>query len=379
MTNERAAAISERNYGIDLLRVIAMLYVVVLHILNYGGVLGAATEPGTVASAWLLRIWAMCAVNCYAMISGYVGYREEKRAYSYGRYLTMWLQAVFYGVLGAGIFLLTEPDMLYVKHMILAFAPVTTGQWWYFSAYTALFFVIPWLNKLMRCCTQREATAMAVGALLLFSVYPTAASLYHEPFQLEEGYSFLWLMVLYLVGAWMKKCRVPESRGSRFWLAVWLGCYVIVSAVKLLLLLGLKNTEVIVFESYLSPLVVGMAVAHVCIFARIRLPGRLKKVTAWLAPAAFGVFLLHMQWDVLDGLILGSFAGIAQLPAWLIPPAVMVCALAVLIVGLLIDRVRIWLFARLRINRLADRIAAKIQTFWEKIYLKMCAAEDRRI
>ena len=64
----------QRNRGIDLLRMAAMWMVVILHILNKGGVLGA-TAPLSVGceTARLLEIAAYCAVNCYGLISGYVG------------------------------------------------------------------------------------------------------------------------------------------------------------------------------------------------------------------------------------------------------------------------------------------------------------------
>jgi hypothetical protein len=51
-----------------------MLMVVVLHILGQGGVLKTA-RPLSVEYeiAWFLEILCYCAVNCYALISGYAG------------------------------------------------------------------------------------------------------------------------------------------------------------------------------------------------------------------------------------------------------------------------------------------------------------------
>ena len=56
----------QRNRGIDLLRMTAMWMVVILHILNKGGVL-EATAPLSAGreAARLLEIAAYCAVNCY--------------------------------------------------------------------------------------------------------------------------------------------------------------------------------------------------------------------------------------------------------------------------------------------------------------------------
>lgn len=64
----------QRNRGIDLLRMTAMWMVVILHILNKGGVLAAAAPLSAgQGTARLLETAAYCAVNCYGLISGYVG------------------------------------------------------------------------------------------------------------------------------------------------------------------------------------------------------------------------------------------------------------------------------------------------------------------
>ena len=61
--------------GRDRLRMAAMFMVAVLHVLGAGGVLNSATplSPDYV-TAWLLETAAFCAVNCYALLSGYVGF-----------------------------------------------------------------------------------------------------------------------------------------------------------------------------------------------------------------------------------------------------------------------------------------------------------------
>lgn len=65
--------VNSRNYGIDLLRIVAMFLVVILHILGQGGVLKAVeSNEINFTVSWLLEIGAYCAVNCYALITGFV-------------------------------------------------------------------------------------------------------------------------------------------------------------------------------------------------------------------------------------------------------------------------------------------------------------------
>lgn len=80
----------QRNRGIDLLRMTAMWMVVILHILNKGGVLAAAAPLSAgQGTARLLETAAYCAVNCYGLISGYVG---VQRRFRYSGALALWLR-----------------------------------------------------------------------------------------------------------------------------------------------------------------------------------------------------------------------------------------------------------------------------------------------
>ncbi len=65
---------NDRNYGVDLLRVIAAMMIVMLHVLSQGGILSALgnlTLRGEVL--WFIQMGCFCFVNVFALISGYVG------------------------------------------------------------------------------------------------------------------------------------------------------------------------------------------------------------------------------------------------------------------------------------------------------------------
>ncbi|MBQ6946801.1 MAG: acyltransferase, partial [Clostridia bacterium] len=85
-----------RNEGIDLLRIISMFMVVLLHVLGVGGLLKAANDaPIGYEALRVLQIGATCAVNCYGLISGYVGYKGKFKLSSIA---LMWLQVFLISV-----------------------------------------------------------------------------------------------------------------------------------------------------------------------------------------------------------------------------------------------------------------------------------------
>lgn len=108
MQEFRLSSMEERNYGIDLLRIVSMMMVVLLHVLGQGGILDGS-DPLTVKSetAWLLEIGAYSAVNIYAMISGYVGYG---RKYKYSGLVYLYFQVLFYTVPTTIIFYIYRPE-----------------------------------------------------------------------------------------------------------------------------------------------------------------------------------------------------------------------------------------------------------------------------
>ena len=92
----------KRNYNIDLFRIIAAFLVTVLHVLGKGGIL-KSTSPNEINYwiAWFLEIGAYCAVNCFALITGYVMYNKTIKAKSI---IGLWFQVLFYSLLFTSLF-----------------------------------------------------------------------------------------------------------------------------------------------------------------------------------------------------------------------------------------------------------------------------------
>ena len=108
--------LKERNYGIDLLRIISMSMIVMLHVLGHGGVLNASAQ-NTVGYgvAWFLESAAYCAVNCYALISGYVGYGTKHK---YSNIVVLYLQVVFWTIAIQAVFMVVMPGTVGITDIV---------------------------------------------------------------------------------------------------------------------------------------------------------------------------------------------------------------------------------------------------------------------
>ena len=62
----------QRNVGIDILRIVSMIFIIIIHLLMQGGTLSAYQNQGLQAGYYFLNIvyvLAYCGVNCFALVS----------------------------------------------------------------------------------------------------------------------------------------------------------------------------------------------------------------------------------------------------------------------------------------------------------------------
>lgn len=357
---------SERNHGIELLRIFAMLLAAVLHILKKGGVITASEgNLAAYSTVWLLEAAAYCAVNCYALISGYVGYSDRPKPLRLARCIELWLQVVFYSVIITTVYCIAGVGSVGVSDFADAFLPVTSKQYWYFTAYIGMFFFIPLLNALVRRLNRRALVSLCVMLIAVFSLYDTFASFWKkDPLALVGGHSPLWLGVLYIFGAAMRKLRVPEIVSSKKALLIYASAAVFTALFKITGDRLLRFVPGSLFVRDTSPTVLLCAAALSVTFARFK-PGRkLTEFAVLFAPAAFGVYLLHVSPLVFEHVIGNRFAFIGRLPFPLIPFAVLASAGVILVVGLAADRVRILLFKALGVPKLCQKVEKTIRRLW---------------
>ena len=351
-----------RMQGMDRLRILAAFFVVGIHLF---ALIGNLNESEGLFPNALVYALVFCAVNCFGLLSGYLGYKEQGNRLRVGALLLLWLQFVFYRV-----FFLLLPALAGLAEPVRltdVFLPVTKRVNWYMSAYFEMMLLAPALNLLIRECPRR-VNALVCGALFLLSMVSAALRvvLDCDPFLLGEGYNWMWLAVLYFWGASVRKHtwfrNVPMGR-----LAVCLCC-------ALLLTAGWRwgmhrffvpesfpgNTDKI-FYAYTSPTIAAAALCLLLLHERAGSWGRWDRLMAKAASAALGVFLLHTT--VWSWLIAPNAALLSPLPqgfAWL---NVLLSALVITLLSIPVDLLRAWIFDKLGARKLTGWVQEKIFAF----------------
>ena len=136
----------KRLPGIEALRLLSILFIVIFHVAIWNDV-------DAISGSAFLTVLGGIGVNAFAVITGFVYYSPDEKPLEPKKYLRLWTTVLFYSF---GIMLLGKiltPGKVSTKDLAFSALPVTSSFWWYFSSYSALFFLQPMLSSMVRYMT----------------------------------------------------------------------------------------------------------------------------------------------------------------------------------------------------------------------------------
>ena len=128
--------IINRNYGIDLLKIIAMINIIILHINLFSGNLSIELSNPRNKIVWRIEALSYWSVNCFGMISGIVGYKR----YRMSNLIYLWFQVTFYSILITLIISFLQKNVS-KRDLFLSFFPILRIKKYYFNFF-CFFFII---------------------------------------------------------------------------------------------------------------------------------------------------------------------------------------------------------------------------------------------
>lgn len=341
-----------------------MLMVVVLHVLKQGGILDSL-EVFSIKyeAAWLLETVVFCAVNCYAIISGYVGVRSR---YKYSNLAVLWLRVLYYSIIITILFFVFLPSVIGKKTIFSAVFPVFANQYWYFSAYVLLFVLMPVLNTALKKLSEKRLRWIVIITLTITSVIlPITQAVFGDSFKIDRGYSSLWLIILYLVGGYIRQYGLLKQTKTSVLVLLYCGSAVLTWGSKLSIQLlsnmifgKIKFDQM--FICYNSITVLASAVFLVLIFERIKTKKAAKALIGFVAPLVFSVFLIHTH-PLVFNMLKDRFVWVSEMPLYAMIPMVLGISLAIFIICCVIDLIREGLFRLLDLKGRLFRLETKIK------------------
>ena len=308
---------TERLVSIDILRIVSMMGIIGLHVVNNGGVV-ASLNQGTLTafSINLFRALLYTSVDIFAIISGYLCF--EKKRIQIRRIVELWCVVLFYSIIISLLTIFIRPELVPDGISIIrSFFPPIEGRYWYITCYSLLFFLIPYINKLLVVLDEDETKRfiiILIGFLCLISFMGC-----YDYFRISYGYSSSWLVVCYIIGACLKKygCKIYTNN---YILLLTIFCFLLLSSWSTLIYSNAGETLKHYMRGadwlleYNSPLTVGSACCIVVIATRIKKQLD-SKIVKMLSGATFGVYILHSHPIIYDYYIKDAFSEIGEMPA----------------------------------------------------------------
>lgn len=361
-------AISKRNYGIDLLRIVSMIMIVTLHTVRQGGIL-FTVEQGTpqYTAVWIIEALCIGAVNLYAMISGFVGVNSTKTRFY--KLASMWLQVEFYCIISTIIVYCVSGEPFNFTRLMNRLTPVSTDTYWYFTSYFIMFFFTPFYNKLLSVLSSRQLKYLGVIIFIFSSFWPTIWQA--DIMEVNRGYSFLWLSLLYILGGIAKKLELHKKVNRALMTAVFI----------LLMLLGAGFrflSENSGWEIGDNSLLISYYSANVmagtfCLFlaaakTEIRAKAPVKIIKA-LAPLTFGVYIIHTSEYMWGYVLKDAFESYKTLDTFVMVLAVIGTALGIYLGCSALDALRLALFKLLKVDRFTSNVESRVRAAFDR-YIK---------
>lgn len=281
--------LKERNVGVDIAKIVAMFFVVAIHSCS------RFTLDGTnLTLVWIAGFFKSIMLSCIDLFALATGYLCLTSSCKYSRVVNLWFSTVFWGfvmlIICESILGFDVPGEYYVN----AVFPILRKQYWFFTAYFMLFFFVPLINKAIMNIGRKDFDRLLFAMLIFMGVYSWAGN---DIFNLNHGYSFVWLLSMYLVGGYIRKYNPIKLNPAKCFLIALVLAFL--SSVRLLLsaIVGYRIPgDRFELMSYVSPFTIGIAFF---IFAGcLRL-----KVCSWrgtniinkISATTFGIYLIHEQ------------------------------------------------------------------------------------
>lgn len=146
-------------------------------------------------------ITSLVSVNVFGIITGWLNC--DKKYYKWNRIIELLLTVLFWCVVITALLFPILHNRLTLNDFIIVLFSALKGRYWYITSYVFIFFLMPYLNRIVTSLDRNEFKKMLIILLILLSLLPTFFKT--DFFKSNGGMSPLWLMVCYFIGAYIKK------------------------------------------------------------------------------------------------------------------------------------------------------------------------------
>lgn len=336
----------ERNF--EVMRTLAMFFVVVYHCLTHGvgGEYGFnSVQPVSLSNLLFsdfMLVFSSIAVNLYVMISGYFLIDLN---FKLSRIVRTWVISCFYLFSISLLFISLGLKPFSIAALGKSFFPLSTDAYWFVTQYIGLLILSPFLAIMLRQLTYRQYVGLLIGgAFICLAIIPDFPL--GKRFHVAHGNSLLSFSYLFVVAGFIKH-HLGQLSPKKLMAAILL-TVLLTFACELFVGTQQSISHLIWFDYNGLPFILSVLIFILVKQVKVSDSGTWNSL-ARLAPYTFGVYLIHDHLLVREWLW-NTLSLTSQCQEWVFPLIVLGICLLIFFFCSLIEAIRKKIFVILRFD-----------------------------
>lgn len=277
----------QRNSNLEILRIIAIIMIIMHHYAIYSGFLWDSEVTVNRVIIDFFKMFGKLGVCLFIIISGYF---YDKSKFTIKKFTILILQVFIYAIIGLGIGIVINSDKLNIMNIIKSILPTTMGLYWFASCYVLIYIFTPFFRKIIGNISKKDFKILLTIMIFIWGILaniPKTKTFFSE---------FIWLIVIYFIGAYIKKynCNFMKNNKNRIGLVI----LIIIMMNIMTIVLELLATKIEIFakvENYVSninsPFVLVLTILIFTIFKSLKVKNN--RIINKIASTTFGIYLIH--------------------------------------------------------------------------------------
>ena len=344
-TWSRSNAVYENNkrfIGLDIFKILCVILITAIHCLDFSG-LNSAFSNYSVNKILTLFVKALTTVgvNGFILITGFFLVKSKFRV---EKLFFIWGETLFFSLLLFATGYIFKLEEVRASYCFFSVAPILSRHYWFATAYVILYLCSPFLNKLIFVMTKKEYSILLLGGAIIFSVWTTIVY-FSEGALIGGGTGILWMIYLYLVGAYFNTHKVNEQVLLKFAWIISVLCLIGLVAYQILSekLVFLSRFDIFGNNSLLPLL---FSVSVFIIFKNINVKeGKASKYITGTAKCSFGVYLIQTHCMICHWLWLDVVRGQLLFETWYLYPVFLLTVVVLFVLSFICEKIFKWIFS----------------------------------
>lgn len=283
-----------RDINVEVIRIIAMLMIIMTHCLMHQNLIGQPeVSTGNYITLHFIRGMISIQNALFILISGYYAIRSK---FNLSKILKLWGKTFFYSFIFYIIYTIWGRDSYPYENLL----PILSGQYWFITAYIALYLISPILSMIIKKLTKNQFKYLLILLMIFYSIIRITLN----PSGIFNG-GFGPVLYVYLIGAYIS-LHVEIKKEKQLYLlksvilvvlTAWLSIFfnaIYESGIDNTTLKRIIYTIIEGLHQYSSILIILSAVFFFMKFKSIDMnQSRFKKIISFISPSIFSIYLIH--------------------------------------------------------------------------------------